>query len=135
MRNAGLRIRRLFRDPRAEEERYFAKNGFYPVMHLLVIRRDTAARVPTLARSLIELWEQAKSLAYEYYEDPNYSLLAWGANEVRAQRDILGADPWPSGIAANRVDLEQFMGYCHDQGLIDRRMEVEALFDESVRDT
>ena len=135
MRNAGTRIRRLFQDPRKEEERYFETHGFYPIMHLLVMRRDTAARVPSLAGALVDLWEAAKNQAYEFYEDPNYSLLAWGANEAQRQREVLGADPWRSGIAANRADLKQFIGYCRDQGLIDRAMSVDELFDESVRDT
>jgi len=135
LRAAGSRVRRLFADPQAEDARYFRKYGFFPAMHLLVVRREVAARVPGLAGALIGMWEQAKRLAYQYYEDPAYSLLAWGSNAYEAQRAAMGADAWPSGVAANRANLEMFIGDCADQGLLDRPLAVEDLFDETVRDT
>ncbi|MEE8443876.1 MAG: hypothetical protein V3S44_00905 [Alphaproteobacteria bacterium] len=132
---AAGKVRRLFSDPQAEDARYFNAHGFFPVMHLLVIRREVVARAPGLARALIGMWEQAKHLAYQYYEDPAYSLLAWGSNAYEAQQAVMGADAWPSGVAANRANLEMFIAYCADQGLLDRPLSPEDLFDETVRDT
>ncbi len=40
------RVRRLFADARAEEERYFAETGIFPVMHVVVLRRDVYERRP-----------------------------------------------------------------------------------------
>lgn len=37
-------IRRLWADPRCEEERYFAQTGIFPIMHTLVIRREIYER-------------------------------------------------------------------------------------------
>ncbi|MHA1109308.1 MAG: ABC transporter substrate-binding protein, partial [Alphaproteobacteria bacterium] len=133
--SAGGKVRRLFRDPRAEDEKYFRKHGFFPVMHLFVIRRELAERMPGLAADLIDMWEKAKGLAWQYYEDPAYSLLAWGSNAYQAQQEVMGADPWPSGVAANHASLAQFLDYCGDQGLMDRKLEVEDLFFPAVRDT
>lgn len=135
MLEAGDKVRRLFPDPRAEERRFYQKYGFYPVMHIMVMRRDTLARHPELPQGMINMWEQAKRLAYEYYEDPNFSLLAWGFNEYQAQQGALGLDPWPSGVAANKANLEQFIDYCDDQGLLPRKPAVEELFDPSVRNS
>ncbi len=132
---AGGKVRRLFSDPRAEDEKYFRKHGFFPVMHLFVIRRELAERMPDLAAAFIDMWERAKCLAYQYYEDPAYSLLAWGSNAYQAQQEIMGSDPWPSGVMANRANLAQFLEYCGDQGLMDRPLEVDDLFHQSVRDT
>ncbi len=113
----------------------FRKYGYFPVMHLLVIRRDVAERVPELGLALIDLWEQSKHIAYDYYEDPAYPLLAWGWNAFEAQRDRLGPDLWPSGLAANRANLERFLEYCDDQGLMERPVTVDELFDVTVRNT
>ncbi len=132
---AGDRVRRLFRDPRAEDAKYFRKYGFFPAMHLLVIRRDVAERVPELAPALMAMWEESKRIAYRYYDDPAYSLLAWTSEAFEGQRAQMGADVWPSGVAANRVNLEMFIADCADQGLLDRPLTVEDLFAENVRGT
>ncbi len=128
------RVRRLFPDTRAEEQRYFEKYGCFPIMHIMTLKRDLADSMPELPRQIMEMWDQAKNLAYTFYDDSNYSLLAWGRNTFEQQRDELGSDLWPSGLAANRRNLEQFIGYSHDQRLIDAPIPVESLFHPSVVD-
>src|SRR4029079_7868858 len=49
--------RRLFRDSRAEELRYFRKYGFFPVMHLMVARRELVDRHPELVPALMAMFE------------------------------------------------------------------------------
>lgn len=129
------RYRRLFDDPRAEEARYFRKYGFYPIMHVMIMKRALADERPDLARAIMNLCDAAKQQAYGFYDDSNYSLLAWGRNALEEQRAALGADPWPSGLAANRKNLEQFIGYSHDQRLIGTPFPVERLFHRSVLDS
>ncbi|MEE2955082.1 MAG: 4,5-dihydroxyphthalate decarboxylase [Pseudomonadota bacterium] len=130
--NAGPKIRRLFKKPEEEDKRYFKKNGFFPVMHLLVIRDEVAKRLPSLSRDLILMWEDAKKIAYKFYEDPNYSMLAWSDNVYRAERAFLAPDLWPSGVEANRKNLDLFLNYCADQGLMDKTLCVNDLFDPLV---
>ena len=132
---AGDKVRRLFIDPEAEDERYFKKYGYFPVMHLLAMRRDTFEKVPQLPPAMIEMWNQSKDIAYQYYEDPAYALLAWTSNIYKAQRERMGPDLWPSGISANRENLQTFLNYCDDQGLMDCPLSVEDLFVESVRNS
>jgi 4,5-dihydroxyphthalate decarboxylase len=129
------RYRRLFDDPRAEEVRYFKKYGFYPIMHVMTLKRDLAEARPDLPRALMDMCEAAKALAYSYYDDSNYSLLTWSRNALEEQRAALGAEPWTSGFAANKKNLEQFIGYSHDQRLIDAPYPAELLFHESVIET
>ena len=129
------RVRRLFPDAGAECARHHQRFGFYPIMHLMVFTDDLVAREPWLPRATIDMWEQAKAQTANYYADPGYSMLAFARNEFERQRDDIDADLWPSGFAANRANLEQFIGYCHDQGLIDQPIEPERLFDQSVLDT
>ena len=84
---------------------------------------------------MIDCWEDAKRKATEFYEDPGFSFLVFARNEFEWQRDTMGADLFPSGLAANRVNLQNFIGYVADQGLIDAPLPVESLFHESVLDT
>ena len=132
---APHRYHRLFDDPRTEEIRYFKKYGFYPIMHVMTLKRDLADVQPALPRALMDMYEEAKTLAYSYYDDSNYSLLAWSRNVLEDQRAALGAEPWTSGFDANKKNLEQFIGYSHDQRLIDAPYPAERLFHESVLDS
>ena len=45
------------------------------------------------------------------------------------------ADFWPYGIEPNRVTLDAFLGYAHEQGVCARRLAPEDLFAEQVRQT
>ncbi len=127
--------RRLFPDVGAEEVRYFRKYGFYPIMHLLVVKRDLAEKFPELPRELQRMFDDAKKLAYDYYADSNYSLLVDGRTLYEQQQRDFGADPWPNGFKSNRKNLEQFIGYSHDQRLIASPFPAERLFHPSTHDT
>ena len=104
-------------------------------MHLLAIRRDVAERAPQLAPALISMWEDSKRIAYDYYEDPAYPLLAWGWNAYQEQNSRMASDIWPSGLAANRANLQMFLDACDDQGLMERPLTVEDMFLESVHNS
>ena len=127
------KIVRLFPDPKKEEEQYFRRNGFYPIMHLIAFRNDVLERHPTAAMAFMKAFERADEISEEYYDDPNWSRLAWGRHYFEAERDLMGAVAWPSGIARNRKNLERFVGYSLDLGLIRQPPAIEDLFDRSVR--
>ena len=40
----NLPVRRLFADPAAEESRYYARNGYWPIMHLIVLKTAAVER-------------------------------------------------------------------------------------------
>ena len=128
-------VARLFENPRAEEVAYYQRNGFHPIMHLVAIRAQLIADHPWVAMSLFRAFEQAKEISYRYYDDPNWSHLAWASLLALEERKLMGADPWPNGVARNRQNLERFIQYELDQGLIDRRLEVEELFTEPTLNT
>jgi len=115
--------------------RYYRKYGDYPIMHVLVFKQELAERHPALLRALMEMWEDAKRQASEFYDDPGYAELAFARNNFEEERDLFGADIWPSGLAANRASVERFMKYLTDQTLIDAPYPVEELFHPSVLDT
>jgi 4,5-dihydroxyphthalate decarboxylase len=126
---------RIFRDVHGEELRYFRKYGFFPIMHIVVLKRELVERFPELPGELLRMFDEAKRLAYSYYDDSNYSLLADARMLYEQQRAEFGDDPWPNGLAANRKNLEQFIKYSHDQRLIPNVFPPERLFHPSSHGT
>jgi 4,5-dihydroxyphthalate decarboxylase len=122
------RIRRLFDDPKAEEARYYKKNGFYPIMHITAFRDEVLELHPELVGLMIKACAEADSISRHYYDDPNWSRLAWGRHFLEEERELLGENLWPIGIEENRACLERFIGYSHDQGLIPEKLTVDSLF-------
>lgn len=128
-------IRRLFPDPRVAEEAAYQRHGYCPIMHVVALKDDIAERYPDLPGFLIDAFEEADRLSSAYMADPNWSRLAWMKYTREEEQRRLGAALWSSGLAANRPNLETFIGYARDQGLIDRPILVEELFHPSVCDT
>lgn len=126
-------IRRLFPDFRAAEEDYFRSTGIFPIMHVMVMRRELAERHPWLPRNIMEAFTESKRLAVARMRDPRVVSLAWLRWLIERERELLGPDPWQYGLGpANRDNLGTFLRYAHEQGLVDRRLTPEELFEPSV---
>ena len=128
-------VSRLFADSKAEEIAYHGRNGFYPIMHLVAVKSELMEQHPWAAMNLYHAFEAAKETAAHYYDDPNWSSLAWAPQLLQEERKVMGPDPWPNGIARNRKNLERFIQYEEEQGLIAGRLEVDELFHPSTLDT
>lgn len=124
------RVRRLFADPVRAERLYFDQTGIFPIMHVVVVRRDVYERHRWVARSLTTALEEARELAWQRFHDS--SALAymspWLVQHAEEDRALLGEDFWSYGVEQNRIVLEAFVRYHHAQGLSPRRVEVEELF-------
>jgi 4,5-dihydroxyphthalate decarboxylase len=131
----GGNIRRLFTDPKLEEARYFRKNGYYQIMHVVAFKDSVLGKTPDLARSVMTAFEKAKEACVEFYDDPNWSRFIWGRHLFEEEREIFGEDPWPNGIEKNRANLERFIEYSLDQGLLEKRLKVEELFAATTLDS
>lgn len=122
------KIKRLFADPKAEDLRYYEKNGFFPIMHVVAFKDEVLKKYPEAAESLFKAFGEAKRICREFYADPNWSWLAWGRQAFEEEEKLLGPDPWPYGLEKNRPNLERFVGYSLDQGLMAKKMPVDELF-------
>lgn len=127
--------RRLFADCKAEELAYYEKNGDFPIMHVVAIRQSLLDKEPWVAKAVMDMFNQAKTIAESYYEDPNWSRLAWGRHDFEDERNLFVNDPWENGYARNKANIARFIKYSHDQGLIDEEYEPERLFAEQVLDS
>jgi 4,5-dihydroxyphthalate decarboxylase len=133
-RGGDPRIRRIFPDAKAEEQRYFERTGIFPIMHTVVIREELLKQYPWLSMNVVQAFRQSKDLAFERMEDPRRVSLAWFRESLEEQRRTLGIDPWAYDLAANRKDLEAFAHYAYDQGLTRKLFKPEDLFDPASLD-
>ena len=124
------RVRRLFADPRTEEERYFTTTGIFPIMHVVALRRDLYERRPWLAQSLYKAFEQARAATAARMTEtaaPRY-MLPWLYADIERTQALMGPDFWPYGLAANESTLRTFLRYSHQQHLAGKLMEPADLF-------
>jgi 4,5-dihydroxyphthalate decarboxylase len=128
-------IRRLFADPKQEELKYFRKNGYYPIMHVVAFKDEVLAKNLWLAQSVTAAFDKAKEACLAYYDDPNWSRSVWGRHLFEEERIAFGDDPWPHGVKKNRANLERFIGYSLDQGLMENKLEVADLFAATTLDS
>ncbi len=130
------RVVRLMPDYHARERDYFARTGIFPIMHLVVVRRDVLDVRPWVATSLLKALTAAKTAATEGIAD--LPALRWTLpfmlSALEEQQEVFGPDPWPYGVGANRTALEAFLDYLPEQGLVDVRPAVEDLFAVSTLD-
>jgi 4,5-dihydroxyphthalate decarboxylase len=123
------RVGRLFPDYKAEEQRYFAKTGIFPIMHVLGIKREIVAQYPWVAVNMYHAFNESKAIAMKRMENPRIVPLAWYREAWEEQQAALGPDPWEYGLGErNRHTLETLVGYSHEQGLIGRNIPLDELF-------
>jgi 4,5-dihydroxyphthalate decarboxylase len=115
-------------DNTAELERaYYQSTGIYPLHGLVAVKRAVADSNPDLGPLLQQAFEAAKK--------PFLDRLRSGAEgtgndfaHYRALRSIVGDDPLPYGIEANRQSIDALIDAAIDQHILRSRPAVEELF-------
>jgi 4,5-dihydroxyphthalate decarboxylase len=129
------KVKPLFPDEIAEAKRFVAKHGFVPVNHTYIIRGDVHRANPGLAIKLYNAFVTAKAQAAETILERIPAALVFSQEFLSMTRDILGEDPFPYGIKANKAMLDTIAGYSHEQGLTPRKMNIEELFAKETLDS
>lgn len=129
-RDGDPRVVRLFPDFRAVETDYFRRTGLFPIMHLVVVRRDVHEANPSLAAGLFTAFCAAKARAMDRlrFTGTLATMVPWLVAEFEAAEALFGARYWPYGVAANRPELETAIRYAVEQGIARRSLTVEELF-------
>lgn len=124
------RVQRVFPDVVAAEKEYYAATGIFPIMHVVVVRRDVYERHPWVAQSLSKALLAAKDQAYDRLYDTSALrfMLPWLIPQLEEARTLLGEDYWSYGLEPNRENLATFLRYHHEQGLSKRLFAPEELF-------
>ena len=127
-------VRRLFPDVRAVEADYYRRTGIFPIMHVVVLRRDFYDANRWAARSLYRALVAARDAAWHGMDETasRRYMLPWLPAELEATRAILGNDYWSYGLAGNENTLATLIGYSHAQGLLRRAFAPAELFAPEV---
>ena len=131
------RFQRLFPDFEAAEQAYHAKTGFFPIMHLIGVRKSLVAESPALPGLLFKAFEDARDAAMErlrnvWLGNANRLSLPWLNASMERTLAALGPDYWSYGFTANRAELEAVCRYSVEQFLAERLVTPEELFHPSV---
>ncbi len=124
------KVKRLFPDFVNVERAYYEKTKFFPIMHVVALRRDVYKANPWVAQSLYKAFEAAKKITYDDLRITAAlkTTLPWQTAAVEDAVRLMGDDWWSYGFAANRPVLDTFLRYHHEQGLSARRLQPEELF-------
>jgi 4,5-dihydroxyphthalate decarboxylase len=120
----------LFPDPVAVAKDYYKRTGFFPIMHVLGIRRTLAEQHPWLPGAVFKAFEQAKEAGLAKLSDTSATKVTMPFVEERLKeaRDLMGHDFWSYGVEPNRKVLDYFLAQHHLEGLSERRVSVDELF-------
>ncbi|WP_406141732.1 4,5-dihydroxyphthalate decarboxylase [Streptomyces sp. NBC_01089] len=115
------KITRLFPDYETVERAYYRRTGIFPMMHVVAIRKELAQR-PGLVQAVYRAFAQAKDVTAQKYrlgaaKQHMAVMTPWFSELFAENRDLLGEDWWPYGLAANRKAVDTFLRYHHEQGL------------------
>ena len=130
-------VRRLFAEPRLEEQAYWEETGIFPIMHTVAVRRDVVERHPWVPTTLFKALTLAKRRSVDRVLDYKQSRfpVPWGHYDAAATYARFGdEDPWPYGVRPNRKTLEAFLGFACEQGVLQRPVEPEELFPLPLED-
>jgi 4,5-dihydroxyphthalate decarboxylase len=123
-------VKRLFPNYKDVEIDYYKRTKIFPIMHVLVIRKEVYDKNPWVARSLYKAFCDAKDVAIKNMHISNTMActLPWLPWEREQLREIFGPDWWPYGLEANRHVLEHLIRYMGEQGLLAKPLKVEEVF-------
>jgi 4,5-dihydroxyphthalate decarboxylase len=128
------KVKPLFPDRIAEAARFVQQHGFAPANHAYAIRGDVARKYPWLAFNLYKAFAAAKAAWRDRFVENLPSGLFFGREYAAKTREILGDDPYPYGIKANRPMLETIIDYSYEQGLTPEKARIEDLFAPATLD-
>ena len=135
---AGVR-RLLGEDTRQLEVDYYARTGFFPIMHTIALWRDVAERHEGLCRALYDAFLRARAVGNEGGEPPSRYILAseeeeWWESLTPEQAEVLCGgpgrrrDPWSYSLEDDGKTVEAFLDYAYEQGLTPERYPAADLF-------
>jgi 4,5-dihydroxyphthalate decarboxylase len=118
----------LFANARVVEREFHLRTRIFPIMHLIVIRRDVYDRNPFIAESLYQGFVQAKKLALARMHKGHPFMLPWVHDDIHEIDEVFGGDPYVYGVEPNRPTLEALVRYLAEQHFIPRPIPLEELF-------
>ena len=129
-REGSPNVARLFPDYKPVEVEYYKRTGIFPIMHLVVIKREIYEEQPWLAYSLYKAFVESKRRCEEEITKQSALryMLPWVISELDETKRLMGDDYWPYGFKENQKVLQTFIDYSVEQGTVENRFNVEDYF-------
>src|SRR6185369_2883256 len=88
----GGKVRRLFEDYGRVEREYYQRTRIFPIMHVIVIRRELYEKNPWIAQSLYKGFVQAQRITYkDLHETAALKfMLPWLVEQVEETEKVMG---------------------------------------------
>lgn len=123
-------VRRLFPNYAEVEREYYLRTKIFPIMHVIVIRREVYEQNRWIAQSLLKAFLAAQR---DIYDDLHETaalkfMLPWLLPHVEETEKLMGRDFWPYGLEPNEHTLSTFLRYSFEQGLSKRQLTPRELF-------
>ncbi len=110
-----LRVRSVIPDADEAAAKWHRKTGAYPVNHVVCVKTELLRQHRGLGAELMRMFIEAKAAAREPSAEARYI-------------PLVGPDPLPYGLEANRIGIELCLRYAAEQGLVSRVYTPEELF-------
>lgn len=131
-------IEKLFKNSMQEEENYYRETSIFPMMHVVVMKRELLEKDPWIARSLYEAFLESKDMIINDLINATGALkysLPWLREHIQSTVAIMGKDYWPYGLEKNYTTLSKFLEYMYDQGITPKLLNPRDLFPEDLWQT
>ena len=127
-------LRRLYRDHREAEERYFRTTSLYPVLHLIGVDRRVHERNPQVLARLQAAVTASRAAWFEQARQWG-GAAPWALNAFEEVATVLGPDWQEYGLAsrANRAAVEAFSRAQLKQGYVSAALTADQIFAEYLR--
>lgn len=129
-REGSPNVARLFPDYKPVEVEYYKRTGIFPIMHLVVIKREIYKEQPWLAYSLYKAFVESKRRCEEEITKQSALryMLPWVISEIEETKRLMGNDYWQYGFKENQKVLQTFIDYSVEQGTVENPFKAEELF-------
>ena len=116
----------LIPDSQAAAAAWYRRTGIYPINHTVVIKDALLQADPTVAPRVYQAFVAAKERFMQRLRagEP----LAPAEAALARRRDLVGDDPLPYGLAANRAALEALAEFAYDQHIVSKKTDPASLF-------
>ena len=124
------RVRRLFRDYKTEEQKYFRETGIFPISHMVTLTLEFVEKHPNAPLALLKAFRAARDEAVNQIvgDNPQILMLSWASANLEEQRALMGEQYWPYNVDNNRTVLESFTKFAHQQGVTSKQVSYESFF-------